>query len=321
MSPPRAALAVALVIFASAVSMAPPSRLREEAGPHADTPDRPEPLHANRDEVPEHGERAGRVTESQDPAPRDVRVEVTPQQDGALEVVLRRRGYLVALVDAHARAVGADWVMVRLLPRPATSPSAALGDAHAERLVWEATRPGSLETTRGTLRIVERGGTAGPRALRAEVALAMAPVTVEKHEGRGHRCRAHDGAFGGYTVLCAVDGSARNVGVANVTAERPLDDAWQSAFPKQKTTLVRMDLLPPLAGATESERVSGAEGRLLSYVVGTTGFVVRAEASWVDGETPALVFSAQGRVQPTTPFFGAALAQRNSGAPRVSTRP
>jgi hypothetical protein len=76
-------------------------------------------------------------------------------------------------------------------------------------------------------------------------------------------------------------------GVANVTGARSLDDAWLVAGPSGP--LVRLDL-PASQG--------GAEARVVGMVQGVKGVVLRAEATFFEGEAPALSLEASERAQP-----------------------
>jgi hypothetical protein len=132
------------------------------------------------------------------------------------------------------------------------------------------------------------------------LSLATTAPIVRRHAERRHACEAHGDGSGGFTVLCRVDPEARRVGVANVTDPRPLEDVWAMPVPKPKrapagraaATLVRLDL--PL-------RPGESRGRVVGYVDGLTGVVVRAEASWLHAEPePSLALLASARTQPTS---------------------
>ncbi len=87
-------------------------------------------------------------------------------------------------------------------------------------------------------------------------------------------------------MLCTFAKGVRVTGVANVTGAHALDDAW---LVPEKSPLVRLDL-PRSPG--------GAEGRVIGLVQGVTGVALRVEASFAEGEAPALVFGESERAQP-----------------------
>jgi hypothetical protein len=208
-------------------------------------------------------------------APRDVELEITPDGRGAHRVVVRRRGFLVSLRDEGARAAGKDWTMLRI------APGEGQGGA-AGRLVWETTRLDGLQTDRGLLDLTGDGASLSG-TLRA--ALPPAPAASWK-DGRATCSGLHDG-LGGFTVLCRFAAGVRVTGVANVTGARSLDDAWLVTGPAGP--LVRLDL-PAARG--------GAEARVVGMVHGATGAVLRAEATFFEGEAPALTLGVSERVQP-----------------------
>lgn len=220
------------------------------------------------------------------PAPADLQVEVTPDAHGH-RVVVRRPGHLVALQYGAARAAGQDWAAVHVELEPGGSPSkgkAAAAPAKAaarSELVWEATPLTALTTERGVVALRLDGAD-----LRAEASRAAAPEPAGASSGPHHTCAAHRDPRGGFTVLCRLHHGARRVAVANVTGPRALDDAW--VIPG-KDPLIRLDL--PLSEGL-------AEARVVGFVHGITGAVLRAEASWPSGESPSLVIEETERSQP-----------------------
>jgi len=234
------------------------------------------------------------IRELADPLPSDITADVRADETAnarasTWRVTVRRPGQLVALRTAGVRAAGEDWVAVRI-------EGEASGASEFEPMTWETTDPKTLATTRGLLRLAPEGS-----ALTARLSLA-APAPVVRHEAeRRHVCEAHGDGSGGFTVLCKIDGEGRRVGVANVTDPRPLEDVWTMApqAPKKTgrrgSTVVRLDL--PLGPGA-------ARARVLGYVDGMTGVVVRAEASWLHGEPePSLTVLTTARAQPAAPRF------------------
>ena len=210
--------------------------------------------------------------------PRDVTVEVTPADHGAHRVVVRRPGFLVSLRDEDARSAGADWTAMRVSPR-------AGGGGTSGRLVWETTRLDGVATTRGLVILAGDGG-----ALAAELSMAPAPAPAATWNRASATCAGQHDGLGGFTVLCRFAKGARVTGAANVTGARSLDDVWLMPGP---SPLLRLDL-PRSPG--------GAEGRVVGMTQGGKGVVLRVEASFPEGDAPALVIEASERAQPAAVF-------------------
>ncbi len=271
MSTPRPVLTAAAALFAATLSVDPSTR-------SASPPPRP-PVSAPAASPDAPALRASpatpRIEALADPAPRDVEVEVVPDERGGHRVRVRRRGYLVSLRNETARAAGQDWALVRVTAQPGEG-------ATAGRLVWETTRPDSLETTRGVVLLSGDG-----ERLSAELRAARAPEPAEAWASQRARCAAQHDGLGGFTVLCGFAKGVRVTGVANVTGAYSLDDVWLVPGP---IPVVRLDL----PGSPD-----GAEGRVIGLVQGVTGVALRVEASFPEGEAASLLFGESERVQPT----------------------
>lgn len=213
-------------------------------------------------------------------APPDFSVAITDEGSG-YRVLARRPGHLLALASGATRAVGSDWASMRisLAPRSSAAKPAGASEAVAP-LVWETTPLSGLTTERGLIALRLEGG-----ALRAEAYRVATPEPAGTSSGPHHTCAAHRDLEGGFTVLCRLHHGVRRVSVANLTGTRVLDDAWVTA---DKDPLVRLDL--PLAPGL-------AEARLVGFVHGATGAVLRAEASWVEGESASLLIDETERRQ------------------------
>jgi hypothetical protein len=206
------------------------------------------------------------------PPPADVAVEIAPAGDRGHRVTLRREGHLVALVHGEARAAGKDWAAVRVGAVDARGGEAAL--------VVETTPLGALATWRGLLSLTRDGAT-----LRARLAPAAPPRAAGAWSGPHHACAAHGDGSGGFAVLCRLRGASR-VAAANVTGPRAGDGA---IVVSGKEPLVRLDL---------PRSPDGAEARVIGFVHGRTGSLLRAEAVWVEGEAPTLSMAIAERDQP-----------------------
>jgi hypothetical protein len=221
------------------------------------------------------------------PAATDVTVEVTPETGGAYRVVVGRRGYLVSLRDESARAAGVDWTAVRVA---AASHASTLVGA----LVWETTTLDGRETERGLVRLRGEGG-----PVAAEIVALPAPEIAGTWKGARASCTSQHDGFSGFTVFCRPAKGVRVTGVANVTSARSLDDAWLVAG---TSPLIRLDLARSPGPTPDDDAAPGAEGRVIGLVHGATGIVLTVEASFLDGEQPALVFHEAERTQPTPSF-------------------
>jgi hypothetical protein len=214
-----------------------------------------------------------------EPAPHDVEVEVTPDGHGDHRVVVRRRGFLVSLRNEDARSAGRDWTAMRV------SPQRGRGGA-AGRLIWETTPLNGLATTRGVVLLTSDGD-----RVQAALRLAMPPIPAPSWESTHATCRGQQDGLGGFTVLCRFPSTVRVSGAVNVTGARSLDDTW---LVPGRSPLVRLDL-PRSPG--------GTEGRVIGMVQGFTGVVLRVEASFVEGDEPALLYGESERAQATAIGF------------------
>jgi hypothetical protein len=282
MIPSRIAVSAFVALSSLMVSVDP----GVTAAGHARAPARPERpmITAPRDPAAPPAREALSIS-AEGPAPADLEVEVTRDRGGH-RVAVRRPGYLVALQYGAARAAGKDWAAVHVEVAPGGSKlRASAAPAKAAEalssLVWEATPLSALTTERGLVALRLDGAD-----LRAEASRAAAPEPAGTASGPHHTCAAHRDPRGGFTVLCRLHHGVRRVSVANVTGPRALDHAW--VIPG-KDPLIRLDL--PLAEGL-------AEARLVGFVHGITGAVLRAEASWAPGEPPALVIEETERSQP-----------------------
>lgn len=265
MSAPRLLTLGTAAFFASGVSIDPELRAIDRAP-------RPRPAIAKE---PPKAEPVGRIETAGD-APADVRVEVTPDARGH-RVVVRRTGFLVSLRHEDARAAGEDHAAMHLAARA--------GDGRAaDRLVWETTRPATLGTDRGVITLSLAGGT-----LRADIVSARAPEPFSEHRSKHATCAAHRDGLGGFTVLCRFAKGTKHIGAANVTGAASQTDVWLTSGP---SPIVRLDL---------PRNEGGAEGRVIGFSFGTTGVVLRAEATFPEGGKAALLLEESSRAQPLAP--------------------
>ena len=276
MSLSRLTIGAAAALFASALSVDPRVHARAPLSP------RPVLTHEIAAVVPDH-EAPAIVGYADGPVDRDVEVEVTADPHGGHRVVLRRRGYLVSLRHAEARAAGEDWAALHLATRPGQ------GEVVEDRLVWEATRisgkdRGAPETTRGLVMLSARNG-----ALSAELHRAGEIEAAGAWKSALASCAAHRDGLGGFSVLCRFAKGVQHVGVANVTAARALDDVWVSSG---ASPVVRLDL-PYQAG--------GAAGRVVGFSFGMSSVALRVEASFPEWEPATLLFDEAQRGQPAAP--------------------
>ncbi len=261
MSTSRLVTAAVAAFFGSHVSVAPAS------APAPAPPPTPVPAAAR--VAPVRGE----IELAFPPAPRDVAVEVTPDGHGDHRVAVRRPGFLVSLRNEDARSAGVDWAAMRVAPRPG-------GGEVAGRLIWETTALDGLATTRGVVLLRGEGD-----RLQATLRLATPPLPARSWESPHAACRGQHDGLGGFTVLCGFTGKLRVTGAVNVTGARSLDDTW---LVPGRSPLVRLDL-PRSPG--------GVEGRVIGMVRGSTGVVLRVEASFVEGEEPSLLYEESERLQ------------------------
>jgi hypothetical protein len=198
---------------------------------------------------------------------RENAADVSVALEGA-RVVVRKRGHLVAIRAGERTSSARDWVAAQLE-----------GSGQVD-LVWEATDPATLETTRGTIHVAPSDE--GPRISSASL---PAPAVVASHRDRLHECRAHEEG-GGFAVVCRVAGGARQLAIVNLTGEGP-----EAAL--ERPGVLRFDV-PVSEGR--------AEARLMGYLDGVTAVVVRAEASWARGEDrPTFALAGAARAQLAVP--------------------
>lgn len=275
MSTDRRLLAL-LAALSSAVVSIDPAVIDGASAALPARPIRPE-ITAPRDLV---GNDAPRSPAAFAPAPADLKVEITRDGRGH-RVVVRRPGHLVALQYGAAHAAGKDWAAVHVEVSASASRSKSASASPLDPLVWESTPLDALTTARGLVSLHQEGD-----ELRADLSLSEAPVSAGTDSGAHHTCAAHRDTAGGFAVLCRLHHGAKRVSVANVTGPRVEDDTWVT---DGKDPLVRLDL-PLVPGA--------AEARVVGFVHGFTGAVIRVEGSWPEGEAPALVIAETERTQP-----------------------
>ena len=281
MTTSRLTVGVAAALFSALLSIDPKGRAGDaEPSPFAASA----PLSVS---FPEPTAAEAGITAIAATVPADVTLTITPENGRAQRVVVRRPGYLVALLHGAARSAGKDWAALRVQVPEATSkrrePRAGV---EIDRLVWESTRLGSFVTERGLVSL-SRGGA----HLAGRLALAAPPEPAGETRSAHSTCVAHHDGAGGFTALCRLDPAARHVTAANVTGLRVIEGAVVAAD-KGNDPLVRLDL--PLA-------LGMGEARVVGFTLGRVGHALRAEASWAPGEAPALFFSETERLQPQAP--------------------
>jgi hypothetical protein len=280
---PRLAVAASAALFAALPSMDPSVRAAD--------PPPPRPVIAA-EPARSPGVAGAPIAALAEPAPPDLSVQVSSQGGGVHRIVVRRPGYLVALMHGWSRASGAEsaGMRVEVAERDDRAPNArrARADEEIDRFVWETTAPGTLVTTRGVVSLRLDGA-----ELRAQPWLAAPPDRALEVTGAHHRCVAHRDDRQGFVVLCRLPKSARHVAAANVTGPRITEGAAVLA-PAGGDPLVRLDL--PLSPGI-------AEARLIGFTVGRAGVAVRVEASFTEGDEPSLLVDETSRDQPLSPNF------------------
>jgi hypothetical protein len=227
------------------------------------------------------------ITSVDTAAPADVTLEISAEGGRSQRVVVRRPGYLVALLHGAARSAGKDWAALRVqIAEPSAKHPAAHPGVEIDRLVWESTRLGTFVTERGLVSLSHDGS-----GLAGRLALAAAPLPAGETKTANSVCVAHHDGAGGFTALCRLAHAARRISAANVTGLRVIEGAVVAAD-KRLDPLVRLDLpLAPGAG----------EARVVGFTLGRVGHALRVEASWAPGEPPALFFAETERAQPQAP--------------------
>jgi hypothetical protein len=208
------------------------------------------------------------VREIDGAVPDDMVVDFRRRDAARSMVSVARDGYLVALLRGKDVVAHIDAAAIEVRHR----------DDKDAPLVWEVTHPQTMETARGVIHFDIDGR---PHLRRAEP-----PTPVGRVEsGRAHRCQAHEGALGGFTVLCRVPGGAS---VAGVTGVDPGALSWVA--PAAGAGIARFDL---------PARPDSVDARVLGYSDGMTGVLVRIEASFLPGEERAsLAMLSSERQQP-----------------------
>ncbi|MFO0756233.1 MAG: hypothetical protein U0359_07060 [Byssovorax sp.] len=271
MSLPRALIAIAAGVSSALVSIDPsviaPSRPAGGNRPViAASPDQALPR-----ETP---------PSSEQPAPSDLSASVLRDPRGhGFNVVVRRPGHLVSLAHGPVRAAGKGEAVMHLDVRGSAPSKAPV--AELDHLVWETTPLGSFATERGSVSL-----TIPKSEPEARLSLGAPPAPAGRFEGPHHRCAAHRDTSGGFVLLCRFPKEVTQISALNVTSYRALDGAW--VFP-EKEAMVRLDL--PLSPGV-------AEARVIGYVRGVAGGVIRAEAAWAPGEEPTLLVEQSERAQP-----------------------
>jgi hypothetical protein len=216
-----------------------------------------------------------------------VTLEITAEGSRSQRVVVRRPGYLVALLHGASRSAGKDWAALRVqIAEPSAKHAPARPGVEIDRLVWESTRLGTFVTERGVVSLSHDG-----ESLAGRLALAAPPAPAGETKTAHATCVAHHDGAGGFSALCRLDHAARHVTAANVTGARVIEGAVV-AEGKRLDPLVRLDL--PLAPGL-------GEARVVGFTLGRAGHALRVEASWAPGEEPALFFAETERVQPQAP--------------------
>ena len=276
----RLVLGVSAALFSALLSIDPSVRAGDAA---------PSPIAAP---LPEPAAAEAGITPVGDAVPADVTLTITPEDGRSQRVVVRRPGYLVALLHGAARSAGKDWAALRVQVPEVNEARGKRREVRSgaviDRLVWESTRLGSLVTERG---LVALSLSSDGARLEGKLALAAPPASAGETKGPHFTCASHHDGASGFTALCRLDRAARRVTAVNVTGLRVIEGAVVVAE-KGADALVRLDL--PLAPGV-------GEARVVGFTLGLVGHALRAEASWAVGEAPALFFSETSRVQPQAP--------------------
>ncbi|HEY4117785.1 MAG TPA: hypothetical protein VGM56_08020 [Byssovorax sp.] len=255
---PVAAPSAVVALVASSVAAAPRASATPSAAPS-----------------PSARAAAAPVVETDEPAPRDVHVDLAIAS-GARELRVAQRGALVSIRRGDERVTGADRAAFGLTRGSSGAP-----------FVVELTSAKTLATTRVVVRLGEDDAIAAR--------LATPPKVIREEARERHDCRAEDDGFGGVTVLCGVDAEVNaadlmaadeHAGVATASMGAP-----GALHPR---TLVRFDF-----GRASEDGAAQADTKMLSYVASGRGVVLRAETSRAPGEsTAALALLSESRRQP-----------------------
>lgn len=202
--------------------------------------------------------------EAQEPPP-GLHVEVKADASGKQVLHVSEGGKLLALRQGENRAVGLGRVHL-ILDENSPAP-----------VIWERTDLSKdLETIRGIARL-----SPGLPMLK----VAEKPLDVGEERKGCHFCRAIGDGAGGFSVLCQVNAQ---VSAANLKRN---EEPGQRVFVQVGTpSYVRLDL--PMAEG-------GVQAMALGYAYSGMGLVLRAESSWVSGESKAsLAMASAERTQP-----------------------
>lgn len=280
MSTPRLAVALAAAFFASTASVWPTLHLDGPPKSNGNKPaaarltapetrpmDWPPPALGTRDE------------------PADIAVRFERTSNGSRRLVVEKTGTFMHLQYREVASAGPDWASIEL-----RSGDRAPKDDVA---VWESTDPVTLATTRGTVRF-SLASSETPRAV-----LADAPRPGPRDGSSVRTCQSFEDGDHGFAVVCSIAKKTSGVRAIRPTSQRPLDAAWvwdvPAAAKRPASRFVRFDL--PLTPG-------GAESGAIAYVLGGSGVVARADASWPSrAETPTLLFTESSRKQPLSPTF------------------
>lgn len=229
-------------------------------------------------------------------APTDLMTTISREPDGRARVSIRRPGHLVLLMIGEQREAGQGSVSI-LLDDLATLSS--------EPLRWETVDRGSLAVARGVVRISMGEGP----ALSAHASLVDASPPAATLSSDLHRCAAYTDGAGGFSVLCELKVGAWRVGAANVTGADPRSGVWVIDEAPEGGPVVNHATGLVIKGEVYARlsiplAVGGAEARILGYLSGAKGIVVRAEATRLVGEEPAVTLSAASRDQVVNFFRG-----------------
>jgi hypothetical protein len=260
----RAALLLsAMAVFFGAVS---PRAVADVAPPPEATPAPAEDVPASTEttarapETPRHS-----IRETGAALPKDLIVSISADAH-TTSLKVTRAGELVLLRRGRERVGGGSTATLAI-------PRGAEADAS---IVIETTHARTLATTRALVHL--------DASSKVTAHLAEPPETKPADERLLHACRSHDDGFGGLSVLCRVDAE---VNAASVTGEDPREGVVAMVG---RTSLVRFDF--------DAARGS-ADSKMIAYNARGKGVVVRAEASFLEGEAaPSLAVLSAERAQP-----------------------
>lgn len=214
---------------------------------------------------------AAGIQATPDPVPADVKLVIDRETEHRWEVGVARKGYLIALRQGSDSAAGNGEARL----------AHVMSTARGVPIVWEATDPVTLVTTRGLVEIDTEG--------EARLRMTEAPMPVAGDTRLRHACRAHEDGAGAFIAVCRVRGFAA---AESVTRSSPREGVW--IFPGADRTLIRAEL-----GA----QPDAADAVAVGYPDGLEGVVVRIEATRVAGEDQGtIVIQSASRKQPVGVF-------------------